>query len=178
MLGKKGRIIPLTGARECISLIEEKDPDPNSVYFMSDPHSPDAPSESKNSGDDNAVGSPNGMDESLDSNLTDLLISSEVPSSGTNLHVSSPLGPPPMMPNTPLSIHMEVIGEVNREHLQGASAQGASSTEEPCNKKERAAGEDKAVDPKRPRRSRLDSEPSGEESTSHVAQALTIYYLD
>jgi hypothetical protein len=68
------RICPLTGAMECDPNVEEKDPDVDpSLCFPSDPHSPDAPPESKDSGNDKALETNNDSDESLDSSLTKLL---------------------------------------------------------------------------------------------------------
>ncbi len=69
-----------TGAMECGPNVEEKDRDVDpSLCFPSDPHSPDAPPESKDSGNDNALETNNDSDESLDSGLTKLLKNHEVP---------------------------------------------------------------------------------------------------
>ncbi len=77
----KGRTCPFSGASECDPNIEEKDLDPqtspcfpsHSPRFPSDPHSPDAPSQSKDSGNVDTLEVNNGTDESLDSDLTKLL---------------------------------------------------------------------------------------------------------
>jgi hypothetical protein len=96
LLGTKGttspRTCPFTGAMECDSNLEEKDPDVDpSLCFPSDPHSPDAPPESKDSGNDKALETNNDSDESLDSSLTKLLENHEVPNSISNNSASSSL---------------------------------------------------------------------------------------
>ncbi len=121
------RICPFTGAKESDPNVEEKDPDVDpSLCFPSDPHSPDAPPESKDSGNDKALETNNDSDESLDSSLTKLLESHEVPNSISNISASSLLNLDGTLSNfvkmsgLAPSSHEKKVRDVARENLQGA----------------------------------------------------------
>jgi hypothetical protein len=116
---------------ECDPNVEEKDPDVDpSLCFPSDPHSPDAPPESKDSGNDNAHETNNDSDESLNSSLTKLLENHGVPSSipisnisdSSTLNLDRTLANFVEMSDPAPPRHEAKVEEVARSNLQGASS--------------------------------------------------------
>jgi len=87
--GTERRICPFTGAVECNPDVEEKDSNPDSFLYHHMPLSPDAPlSESMNSDGTDERACAKDTDESLDSDLTQMLSDPSNPPADPSMNTS------------------------------------------------------------------------------------------